>query len=54
MLLQPTEPLRTVDDLSEALRTARSERCGPVISVVHVFAVHPMLMKRIENGRLRP
>lgn len=52
MLLQPTEPLRIRDDLVEALRIATSQRCDSVISVVQVFAVHPMLMKRIENGRL--
>ena len=54
MLLQPTEPFRTTGDLEEALRIARKEKCDSVISVVQVFAVHPMLMKRIENGRLRP
>lgn len=54
MLLQPTEPFRTSEDLSEALRIARAEKCDSVISVVQVFAVHPMLMKRIENGRLQP
>ncbi len=54
MLLQPTEPFRTPEDLAEALRIARTEKCDSVISVVQVFAVHPMLMKRIENGRLQP
>jgi CMP-N,N'-diacetyllegionaminic acid synthase len=54
MLLQPTEPFRTPEDLAEALRIARAEKCDSVISVVQVFAVHPMLMKRIENGRLQP
>jgi CMP-N,N'-diacetyllegionaminic acid synthase len=54
MLLQPSEPLRTADDLAEALRIARTEKCDSVISVVQVFAVHPMLMKRIENNRIRP
>ena len=53
MLLQPSEPLRTVDDMAEALRIADSDQCDSVISVVQVFAVHPMLMKRIDNGRLR-
>jgi len=54
MLLQPTEPFRTAEDLTETLRIARAEKCDSVISVVQVFAVHPMLMKRIENGRLEP
>ena len=54
MLLQPTDPLRTKEDLVESLRIAQSERCDSVISVVQVFAVHPILMKKIENGRIRP
>jgi CMP-N-acetylneuraminic acid synthetase len=28
--------------------------CDSVISVVRVFSVHPILMKRIEDGRLLP
>jgi CMP-N-acetylneuraminic acid synthetase len=54
MLLQPSEPLRTPEDLREALRLARREKCDSVISVVQVFAVHPMLMKRIDNNRIHP
>jgi CMP-N,N'-diacetyllegionaminic acid synthase len=54
MLLQPTEPFRTVGDLEETLRLARSGGCDSVISVVQVFAVHPILMKRIEQGQLVP
>lgn len=54
MLLQPTEPFRTVGDLEEALRLAETGGCDSVISVVQVFATHPMLMKRIEDGRLSP
>ena len=54
MLLQPTDPFRLPEDLSGSLELARSTQCDSVISVVQVFASHPMLMKRIENGRLRP
>jgi CMP-N,N'-diacetyllegionaminic acid synthase len=54
MLLQPTDPFRTADDILEALRIARSGNCDSVISLVQVFSVHPMLMKRIENGQIRP
>ena len=54
MLLQPTEPFRTTEDLANAIGLAHAERCDSVISVVQVFAVHPMLMKRIENRRLVP
>ena len=54
LLLQPTSPFRTLDDLREAMRLAAQGGCDSVISVVRVFEVHPVLMKRIENGRLVP
>jgi CMP-N,N'-diacetyllegionaminic acid synthase len=54
LLLQPTSPLRTVDDLRGALRLAEAGGCDSVISVVRVFDVHPVLMKRIEGDRLLP
>lgn len=51
-LLQPTEPFRTVEDIEGALRLGEAGDCDSVISVVQVFSVHPILMKRIESGRL--
>lgn len=54
MLLQPTAPFRTADDIREAVRLATIDTCDSVISVVQVFAVHPILMKRIEGDRLQP
>jgi CMP-N-acetylneuraminic acid synthetase len=54
LLLQPTSPFRTLDDLRAALRLAEAGGCDSVISVVRVFDVHPMLMKRIESDRLVP
>jgi CMP-N,N'-diacetyllegionaminic acid synthase len=53
-LLQPTDPFRTVEDIEAALRLAQAGGCDSVISVVQVFSVHPILMKRIEGGRLLP
>ncbi len=53
-LLQPTDPFRSVEDIEESLRLARAGGCDSVISVVQVFAVHPILMKRIEDNRLLP
>ena len=53
-LLQPTDPFRTVEDIEAALALALQGDCDSVISVVQVFSVHPILMKRIENGRLLP
>jgi CMP-N,N'-diacetyllegionaminic acid synthase len=54
LLLQPTAPLRQPEDIRAALRLAAITDCDSVISVVQVFAVHPILMKRIENERLVP
>jgi len=53
-LLQPTEPFRTLGDLEEGLKLGFAGGCDSVISVTQVFATHPILMKRIENGRLLP
>ena len=53
-LLQPTEPFRTVEDLEAGLNLGFAGDCDSVISVTQVFATHPILMKRIDNGRLLP
>lgn len=53
-LLQPTDPFRTVDDLEVVLQLAMEGDCDSVISVVQVFSVHPIVMKRVENGFLQP
>ncbi len=53
-LLQPTAPLRTVEDIEAAVSLAERTDCDSVISMVRVFDVHPVLMKRIEDGRLAP
>ncbi len=54
LILQPTAPFRNADDISESLRLAREGGCDSVISVTRVLAEHPILMKKIENGRLLP
>ncbi len=54
MLLQPTAPLRTVEDMRTAVAQAETGGCDSVISVVQVFAHHPILMKRIVDNRLEP
>ncbi len=54
LLLQPTAPLRTPADIEAALALTARGGCDSVISVVQVFAAHPVLMKRIENDRLLP
>jgi CMP-N-acetylneuraminic acid synthetase len=54
MLLQPTTPFREADDIRAAVKLAQAGGCDSVISVVQVFGVHPILMKRIENEQLLP
>ena len=52
LLLQPTAPLRALEDIEGSLTAALQNECDSVISVVQVFAEHPILMKRIEDNRL--
>jgi CMP-N-acetylneuraminic acid synthetase len=54
LLLQPTAPLRALEDIEASLTLAFQNNCDSVISVVQVFAEHPILMKRIEDNRLLP
>lgn len=54
LVLQPTDPLRIADDIINAISLALQGGCDSVISVVQVFSVHPILMKRIENSLLLP
>ena len=54
LLLQPTAPLRALDDIEASLNVAYRNNCDSVISVVQVFAEHPILMKRIEDNQLLP
>jgi len=53
-LLQPTAPLRSGEDIRAAIDLAVNGTSDSVISVVQVFAVHPILMKKIEGDRLLP
>ena len=54
LLLQPTSPLRTWQDIEAALNLARDGGCDSVISVVQVIPEHPVFVKRIEDNRLLP
>lgn len=53
MLLQPTSPLRTTDDINACLQLMTAESPDSVISVVAV-SQHPEQVKTLENGRLIP
>jgi len=54
LLLQPTTPFRSIEDINATLAIARQGDCDSIISVVQVFAEHPIFIKRIENNRLVP
>lgn len=54
LLLQPTCPFRTAEDILAAIDLAEAGGCDSVISVVRVLAHHPILMKKIENDQLLP
>jgi CMP-N-acetylneuraminic acid synthetase len=54
LLLQPTTPFRSIDDINATLALAEQGNCDSIISVVQVFAEHPVFIKRIENNRLVP
>lgn len=54
LLLQPTVPLRSAEDIERSLELAFRGGCDSVISVTRVFSTHPILMKKIENGTLVP
>ena len=52
IMLQPTTPLRTSEDIDKSLTALMSEKLDSVISVVEVEGNHPLRMKRIVNNRL--
>lgn len=54
LLLQPTAPLRSAQDIDEALRTLMETGADSVISVYQVEDAHPARMYLIEEGCLRP
>jgi CMP-N,N'-diacetyllegionaminic acid synthase len=54
MLLQPTAPFRSPEDIAAALALARAGGADSIISVERVHAHHPILMKKIVDGRLEP
>jgi len=47
MLLQPTSPLRTAEDIDAAAELAHTHRADAVVSVCHVTQ-HPYLAKRVD------
>lgn len=52
VLLQPTSPLRTTQDIDEAINTYIESGYGRLASVSEVND-HPILIRAIENGKLK-
>ena len=53
VLLQPTEPLRTSEDVDEAIETYFELGCEALVSVSEVDD-HPILVRSIQNKKLKP
>jgi CMP-N,N'-diacetyllegionaminic acid synthase len=54
LLLQPTSPLRTKNDIGGALEIATSRDATAVVSVATANNTHPAKLKLLENGVLKP
>lgn len=52
IMLQPTTPLRTAEDIDQALKKLIKTKSDSAIGVVDVGAIHPMRMKIIKNDKL--
>lgn len=52
IMLQPTAPLRTSEDIENALKILIDKGADGIISVVDVDNWHPMKMKKFEGERL--
>lgn len=52
VMLQPTTPLRTAEDIDECLKKLFATGADSVIAVVEVGGHHPVRMKRIVDDRL--
>ncbi|MCR5420660.1 MAG: acylneuraminate cytidylyltransferase family protein [Lachnospiraceae bacterium] len=53
VLLQPTQPLRTFEDIDNALNKYMENKCIPLVSVSPVND-NPLLIRSIQNDRLIP
>ena len=54
VLLQPTAPLRTAEDIDQAVKILQQTSSDTVVSVYRVYDHHPARMYRLENERLIP
>ncbi len=54
VLLEPTAPLRTANDVDEAVERLHESDADSVVTVCRVDAPHPVKMQIIEDGLLKP
>lgn len=54
LLLQPTSPLRTAEDIDNAILLADATDCDSVIAVTEKASEHPRLAKFVKDGFLYP
>jgi CMP-N-acetylneuraminic acid synthetase len=52
--LEPPAPFRTSDDIDACIELFHENNPGSVVSVYEANQYHPILMKKIENGHLKP
>ncbi len=52
--LEPPSPFRTSDDIDACIELFREHNPGSVVSVQEANQYHPILMKKIDSGHLKP
>lgn len=52
--LEPTSPNRSIEDIDNAIEQFLQTDADSLASIVEVNQYHPILMKKIENNRLKP
>ena len=52
--LEPPNPLRIVEDIDNSIEIYDKKKPDSVVSVQEANQFHPILMKKIENGLLKP
>jgi len=54
VLLEPTSPFRTEDDVEGALSALRGSDADSIVGVTRLASHHPIFIKKIEDGLLVP
>lgn len=54
VILQPTSPLRTSEDIDETLRKLISSGAESAVTVVRVVHGHPVTIKKLDSDRVLP